>query len=157
MDGLRSFANFERSLAVSTASGGFRHDYLRFQAALREVSRVESEDEVCSSFLGTDTESIVLGVGRYFGRGANLNGLSPLSNEIDERADRGGSHLQAFQDFFVFSENIFRVQPYKVFLVRPAVKQIRARNPASKCIGPGNRICPPPRRSCPLRHVIFAS
>lgn len=36
--------------------------------------------------------------------------------------------MQTFQDFLVLGENILRVQPDKVLLVRPAVKQIRARN-----------------------------
>jgi hypothetical protein len=51
-----------------------------------------------------------------------------LSNEIDVRANRCGTNVQTLQDFLVLGENILRVQPHKVFLVRPAVKQIRARN-----------------------------
>jgi hypothetical protein len=71
-----------------------------------------------------------MGGGGYFGRGANLDRFSPLSNEIDERADRCGSNVQPLQNFLVLGENILRVQPHKVFLVRPAMEQIGARNPA---------------------------
>jgi hypothetical protein len=77
---------------------GIGLDYFRLQVALREVFWVESEDEICASFLGTDTECIVLWVGRYFGRGANLDRFSPLSNEIDERAYRCGSNVQPLQN-----------------------------------------------------------
>jgi hypothetical protein len=83
---------------------------------------VESEDEIRASLLGTDTECIDLGVERYFGRGANLDRFSSLSNEIDERADRCGTNVEAFQDFLVLGENILRAQPHKVFLVRPAME-----------------------------------
>jgi len=63
-------------------------DYLRFQAVLWEVFRVEGEDEVCPSLLGTNAECIVLGIERYFPLGANLDQFSLPSNEINERADR---------------------------------------------------------------------
>jgi hypothetical protein len=56
---LDPFVSFEEPLWAATASGGSRLDYLRFQLALREVSRIECEDEVCSSFLGTGTRSVL--------------------------------------------------------------------------------------------------
>ena len=109
---------------------GIRPGYLRFQAALGEVFRVECEDEVCASFLGADTVCIVLGVRRHFRRAVVLDGLSPLPNEVDERADRGGSNVQSLQNFLVLGENIFSVQPDKIFPFRPTVEKIGARNPA---------------------------
>jgi hypothetical protein len=68
--GVRTFAGLEQSSAASTVLRRIGLDYLRLQAALRELLRVESEDEIRASFFGTNTECIVLGVGRYFGRGA---------------------------------------------------------------------------------------
>jgi hypothetical protein len=103
---LASAAPMKQSSTVSAALCEHRLVYLRLQAALREIFWIESEDEICVPFLGTDTECIVLGVGRYFGRGANLDRFSPRSNEIDERADRCGSNVQPLQNFFVFGENI---------------------------------------------------
>ena len=47
----------------STAVCGIGLDDLRLQAALREVFRVESEDEIRTSCLRTDAEYIVLGIG----------------------------------------------------------------------------------------------
>jgi hypothetical protein len=35
--------------------------------------------------------------------------------------------MQPIQDFFVLGENVFRVQPHKMFLLRPAMKQVSAR------------------------------
>src|SRR5580698_742864 len=113
--GVRSFAGLEQSSAASTVLRRIGLDYLRLQAALREVPRVESEDEIRASFFGTNTECIVLGVGRYLGREADLDRFSPLSNEIDERADRSGSNVQPLQNFLVLGENILRVEPHKVF------------------------------------------
>ena len=55
-------------------------------------------------------------------RALDLDRFSPLSNEIYERANRCGSNVQPLQNFLVFGENILRVQPQKVFLVRPAME-----------------------------------
>jgi hypothetical protein len=119
---VRSFAGLEQFSAASTAMGRIGLDYLRPQATLREVFRVESYDEVCASLRGTGRECIVLGVGRYFGRGANLDRSPPLSIEIDQRADCCGSNLQPIQNFLLLGENILRAQPHKVFFFCPAME-----------------------------------
>ena len=134
--GFRWFAGPEKSSSASTALRGPRLNYLCLQAALRKIFRVEREDEVCASHFGAETECIVLGVGRYFGRRTNLDRFPLLSNEVDERADRGRSNVQALQDFLVLSKDVLRIQPNKVLLFRPAMEQVGARNPAWNVLFP---------------------
>ena len=44
--------------------------------------------------------------------------------------------MQPLENYFVLGENIFRVQTHKVFLIRLAMKLVRARNPASNVLVP---------------------
>src|ERR1700683_1773115 len=47
--------------------------------------------------------------------------VNPTTNQMDERVDRGRSTC-TLQSFFSLGEDILRVRPHEVFLVRPAME-----------------------------------
>ncbi len=104
-----------------------RLNYFGYEAVLWKVLRVQGKDKISSALFCAKTERIVFRVGRYFHCGTDLYRFRPVSDQIDDLADQARPNSHPPQDCLVFTEDVFRVEPDEVVVLRPIVKQIGIR------------------------------
>src|SRR5215467_3456947 len=95
-------------LVLSASCGQFfRQDNGRFQAILRKVLRIESNNKIDPSLLSAETERIIAGVWGNPGRGADFDFFCPLTDQVHDSSDYVRAHPEASENFLVLIQNVF--------------------------------------------------
>jgi hypothetical protein len=101
-----------------------------FETLLWKVFGIEGDYEVFIAEFGAEAKRVVLGIGRNFSRGADLDPFGSLSDQVDDFSDKTWTDAKALQNFFVLVQNILGYELDKIVLFGPLVEHISTRIPA---------------------------
>lgn len=126
----RSAPSSTRSGRRATSSCGRKriagHDDFCCELVLREILRIQRDDEISTAVLGAFPERRVARIRVGLNRASRLDRYRFFPQPIDDRTDQCRANVESGQDGRVLVKNISRDQPCECVVFKPIANQLRA-------------------------------